>query len=197
MTVPALPWHHQTQASLAKALGVSQHALDQWKAKGAPLSSAGPHDELAMRLWHAAQATDSKGKAKALTAPGEAIRPYIELAAAAVEAQRQASSAAATDPGNLVKLGQARKLELANHRSEQVLLDQAKDAFRRWTGDLTQGLGRAFTVTILAELWKVCQSPRLRAEPALKRAILATCEAAVLATLTAAEADVTKAKAKR
>lgn len=190
-----IPWHHKTQTALAKALGVSVKTLDDWKAKAAPLDA--PLDELALRLWHAGQATASKTKAVTLKAPSPDLARYLDLAAAAVTAQRTADATAAGDPGNLVKIGQAKKLEIANRKAEQHLLDQAKEAYKRWTGDLTRVLSRSFTVSVLTDIWQSAQVQRLRAEPELKRRILAACEGAIIASLNDIDTEVTKAKAKR
>lgn len=190
---PAIPWHHPTQAALAKALGVSLKTLDDWKARSAPLDA--PLDELAVRLWHAAQSLS--GKTVTLKAPADSLARYLALAAAAVAAQRDADVAAAGDPGNLVKLGQAKKLDIANRKAEQLLLDQAKEAYKRWTGDLTRVLARSFTVSVLGEIWQAAQVQRLRAESEIKRRILAACEGAIVASLADITTEVAKAKAKR
>lgn len=188
-----MTWHHDTLPALAKALGVTVRTLDQWKKKGAPMAAA-PYDELAIRLWHAREAITAGGKAVTLADPAPTVQPYIDLAVAAIEAQRLACTAAAEDPATAIKLAQAKKLDLHNQRAERLLLDEAQAAFRTWTGSLAQAITRSLTPATMADLWKAAQTSRLQAEPTLKRLILALTDAAILSSLDRAQADVTKAK---
>lgn len=99
MTDPApLPWMHPTLAAAAKALGVSVRTLEQWRIKGAPLPTAPPIDELALRLWHLAFATQSHGKARTLAPPAEPLAPYFSLITAAIAAETSEAAIAHRDP---------------------------------------------------------------------------------------------------
>lgn len=161
---PALPWHHPTLAALALAIGTTARTLDLWRADGAPIGTEGPHDELAVRIWHAAR-IPGNGKVKPLSDPAGAVATYCALLPARPTADP------ATDSASLIKQRQVAKLDQQLARGAKTMERQAQEAFKDLLGSMTKDLQRSLSGGILDGLFASAQQSRLRAQRSLRRNI--------------------------
>lgn len=156
------PWHHQTLRDLAKALGTTSRSVELWREHGAPLTAEGPHNELAVRLWHLGHALTGKGKVKALKDPDPELVPYLAAARSAIEAATTAAGGNLDDPDRRIKDRQAHKLDLQNARAEGSMVRDAQTVFGRLLGQLQSEIRLAIAGKLLSEIWKAAQGKRQR-----------------------------------
>lgn len=177
----SLPWHHPTLDALAAVLGVTVRTLELWRERGAPIPAAGPFDELAIRLWHAAQLLLDKAGRKlgALAEPVGLVADYC-VVVDGITAAAKAVPKPKEDP-RISRM--ARKLDLQNARAEDSLGQEAKARFVAWVGRTQTLLVTSLTGLALDELMIIAAKPRPVAQPAACNWLRAQVAAAVAAAL--------------
>lgn len=157
MTTPS--WIHSDQKSLAAACGVTSRLLASWAKAGAPITVAGPHDELAVRLWYA---THADKKTKPIKAAEGALAAYAEQLA---ELRDGHSKRVADTPSDALKRAQRSRVELLNAEKKQQLLRQAQNHVAQVVGRVEQELrGSLLTPGAIGQIHGFCRESLTEAE---------------------------------
>lgn len=153
------PWHHPDSKALATALGVTTRSLTAWAKAGAPIPATGPCDELAVRLWHAA---NLDAKAKPLTAPTGALAPYADALA---ELRTASAKRGGDNPSDALKRAQRQRVDLLNAEKRKQLLTQAQDHVKTVLGRADQELrAQLLTPGTISQLHGYCRGTLAEAE---------------------------------
>ena len=184
---PTTPsWHHANLQALATALGVSTRSLSSLRTRGAPITDAGPHDELAVRLWHASVRTS---KDKPLKTPDGALAVYAEQ----LEAVGPIASKKSRTPGDSLKDAQRERVMLLNAEKRKELLHQAQDHARAILGRAETELRQKLcSPADIAHLYGFCQRPLSMAESDLTPFVRGRITAAISNALAHGEAELEK-----
>jgi phage terminase Nu1 subunit (DNA packaging protein) len=185
---PTTPsWHHATLQDLATALGVSTRTLSSLRTRGAPITDDGPHDELAVRLWHASVRTS---KDKPLKSAEGALADYAEQleAVGPLTGKRQRS------PADALKEAQRERVQLLNAEKRQELLRQAQNHARSILGRVEQELRQQLcTPAQISHLHGYCQRTLAQAEGDLVPFLRSRITASIATALAHGEQDLESA----
>jgi hypothetical protein len=152
-------WHHATLHDLARALGVSTRTLDSLRTRGAPITADGPHDELAVRLWHAGHTT---AKDKPLKPPEGPLAAYADQLA---ELRTSTTKRGGSTPSDQLKKSQRERVDLLNAEKRKELIRAAQDHAKRVIGRADQELRAALiSPGQIALIHGYCQSSQAEAE---------------------------------
>lgn len=160
-----LPWLHDSLVSLATAIGCSVRSLENWRPRGAPLPETGPFDELAVRLWIAAE----RVRGRPMKTLREADRP-LAIYAAIIATARPPRGTSPRAAGDSLKRKQSKFLDIKMAERQKLAQQQATNAFLAVLGRLDQLFEREVGAQLPQQLYDCAwDKPSAAATPLIQQ----------------------------